>query len=458
MSKEKQGFAYFKEVAIGAVSGVAILALIIGGFSLTGGTPAPTQTQAQPTASGSATPSPTASNARTCSVKDLAADPLLGSLQAIVMNNTTDEILFDRGGSTPGATASTMKVITAAAALVTLGPNYRVDTRVYSDPANPGVIYLVGGGDVTLSRLAPGQQSVYKDAAKLSSLASQVNSKLAGTNISQIVLDSSMFGGPSWESSWERSEQTQGYMSEVTALQVDGDRDNAQQETSKRSTTPVKRAGGWFKKALGPIAASASIVEGKTPGTATEVAKVSSAPISTWITHMLQVSDNTQAEALARLVSLDLGFDGSFGSINSAFKQALTPLGIDMTGLVIKDGSGLSNNNAVPPIYFAKLFKLVLAGGNDLSWIMQGLPVAAESGSLADRFKGDNLDAAGKIKAKTGWIKKGYTLAGTIDAKDGTKLTFAIYALGQVSDASKQAIDNLATGFYRCGNQLSNEQ
>lgn len=240
MSKEKQGFAYFKEVAIGAVSGVAILALIIGGFSLSGGAPAPTQTQAQPSATASATPTPTASNARTCSVKDLAADPLLGSLQAVVMNNSTDEILFDRGGSTPGATASTMKVITAAAALVTLGPNYRVDTRVYSDPANPGVIYLVGGGDVTLSRLAPGQQSVYKDAAKLSSLASQVNSKLAGTNITQIVLDSSMFGGPSWESSWERSELTQGYMSEVTALQVDGDRDNARQETSKRSTTPVK--------------------------------------------------------------------------------------------------------------------------------------------------------------------------------------------------------------------------
>ncbi len=78
MSKEQQGFAYFKEVAIGAVSGVAILALIIGGFSLSGGAPAPTQTQAQPSATVTATPTPTASNARTCSVKDLAADPLLG--------------------------------------------------------------------------------------------------------------------------------------------------------------------------------------------------------------------------------------------------------------------------------------------------------------------------------------------------------------------------------------------
>ncbi|WP_375151226.1 D-alanyl-D-alanine carboxypeptidase, partial [Pantoea sp. ANP04] len=54
--------------------------------------------------------------------------------------------------------------MTAAAALTTLGPNYRVDTRVFSDPANPGVVYLLGGGDPTLSRTAPGTQSVYKDA------------------------------------------------------------------------------------------------------------------------------------------------------------------------------------------------------------------------------------------------------------------------------------------------------
>jgi D-alanyl-D-alanine carboxypeptidase/D-alanyl-D-alanine-endopeptidase (penicillin-binding protein 4) len=44
-----------------------------------------------------------------------------------------------------------------------------------------------------------------------------------------------------------------------------------------------------------------------------------------------------------------------------------------------------------------------------------------------------------------------------INAKDGTQLTFAIFALGNVKDSAKQAIDNLATAFYRCGNKLSNE-
>ena len=72
-----------------------------------------------------------------------------------------------------------------------------------------------------------------------------------------------------------------------------------------------------------------------------------------------------------------------------------------------------------------------------------------------DRLK--FLDADGKVAAKTGWIKHGYTLAGVITAKDGTKLTFAIYALGNVTDKAKLAIDALATGFYRCGDQLSNQ-
>jgi D-alanyl-D-alanine carboxypeptidase/D-alanyl-D-alanine-endopeptidase (penicillin-binding protein 4) len=172
---------------------------------------------------------------------------------------------------------------------------------------------------------------------------------------------------------------------------------------------------------------------------------------------MLLVSDNTQAEALARLVSLDQGYDGSFGSIDAAIKKALAVTGVDSTGLVLKDGSGLSAMNAVPPIYFAKLFKVIMAGQHDFNWVMQGLPVAGESGSLADRFKGDYVDADGKIAAKTGWIKHGYTLAGVITAKDGTKLTFAIYALGNVTDKAKLAIDALATGFYRCGDQLSNQ-
>ncbi|MEY4436609.1 MAG: hypothetical protein RL100_73 [Actinomycetota bacterium] len=456
MSQNKAGFSYFKEVGKGALIGLAVLALLIGGFSI-GGFSSPNAGSQTASPTDTASPSPSSTATRTCSVAELAADTRLATLSAAVLNATTGETLFDRNANTAASTASTMKVITSAAALLTLGPNYRAETRVYQDATDPGTIILVGGGDPTLSRLPVGKQSVYADAPKLSTLALNVNKKLASTPITNIIVDSSLFGGTSWEPTWERSELTQGYMSEVTALQVDGDRSNPQAETSKRSSKPVLNAGNYFKQALGASAAEATVTAGTMTEGAVQLASVSSQPISKWISHMLQVSDNTEAEMLARLVALDQGYEGSFSSINAAFKQALKVTGLDTNSISIRDGSGLSDLNSVSPMFMAKLMQLVHQGQGVFQNIRQALPVSGESGSLAERFKGDNIDAAGHVFAKTGWIKKGYTLAGIIQAKDSTPLVFAVYALGSVTPEAKTAIDNLVTGFYRCGDQLSNQ-
>lgn len=460
MSEEQGGFRYFKQVGIGALGGLLTLALIILGLSITVASSPKASETPKPSASATPTPTSTSGVVRDCKVGDLATDKKLASMQAVVINAATDEVLFDRGANIASPTASTMKVLTAGAALMSLGPNYRISTKVYADPLDPTTIIIVGAGDPTLSRVKPGQQSVYKDAPKLSDLAVQVNAWAVAngvTAISKIVLDSTLFADPKWEPSWERSEQTEGYMSEVTALQVDGDRANAGSETSKRSTTPVMNAGKHFKVALGAIAKNATLSEGKLPVNSPTIATVTSQPISVWIKHMLQVSDNTEAEYLARLVAIKNGLSASFGSIDLAIKKSLLSTKVDTTGVVIKDGSGLSDYNRVSPSVMAKFMKLVLNDFADFDVIKQGLPISHESGSLSSRFGGENIDAAGHILAKTGWIKKGYTLAGIIEAKDGTDLVFAIYALGSVKPDAKVAIDNLATAFYRCGNKLSND-
>lgn len=457
---EKTGFPYFKEVGIGALSGVAALALIIGGFSISGATSGnnnasqPSNSQSSgATASGSPT-------AAACSVKALAEDPLLGELHAAVVNSATDTVLFDRSADLAAPTGSTLKLLTATVALQTFGPNYRFDTRVMRDAADPSVIYLVGGGDVTLSRTKPGEQSVYKNAPKLNDLAVQVNAALGTSgSISKIVVDGSYFTGSQWEPTWERSEQTTGYMSQVSALQVDGDRNDPTKETSPRSVKPELRAGGWFKQAIGVAATSATIVQGVTPANATQVAKVSSQPLSTWISHMLQVSDNTQAEALARLVSLKLGFDGSFSSLDPAYKQALKAANLDATGSTIRDGSGLSFSNAVSPAFLIKVVNQIYKGVGNFMVIKQSLPVAGETGSLSSRFKGDLADASGKIFAKTGWLKQEYSLAGYYMSADGSTSYFVVYSIGDktVATENRDAMDKLVAGFFRCGQSLGNE-
>ena len=454
MASPNSPLNYLRQIAIGAATGLLLLVLIIGGFTLAAGSSG----TASPTISNSPTDSPTVtptSDGRTCSVADLAADKRLVGLHAQVINPATNEVLFDIQGDTPAQTASVMKLLTAAAALQVLGPNYRVQTKVFADLDHPGQIVFVGAGDPTLSRVGVGKESVYLGAPKLSDLAVQINAWARATPITSIVLDSSYFSGATWEPGVPDSERTLGYQSLVTALQVDGDRDNPTRETSPRSLDPVGRAGTALKKAIGALATNATITQASASTNLLQIGMVQSQPISKWITHMLQVSDNTEAEFLARLVSKQLGYDGSFTSIDAAIKAALTRSGLDTTGLLLKDGSGENEENLVSATFLNALLKKVLNGDGDFGVIKQSLPISGESGSLSARFTGKNVDADGHILAKTGWTRHEYSLAGLITAKDGTNLTFSIAAIGQVNDTAKEAIDNLATGIYRCGNKLS---
>ncbi|NQX10925.1 D-alanyl-D-alanine carboxypeptidase [Microbacteriaceae bacterium VKM Ac-2855] len=406
---------------------------------------------------------PTAASAasalRTCSVSDLAADPRLGSFQAQVVDANTGTVLFDRGGSTPSRTASVLKIMTSAAAVAVLGPDTRIATTVVKGDT-PGSVVLVGGGDLTLSSLPTGEESVYAGAAHLDDLADQVQAawaadpNTAGTEITSLVLDASLFAGDTWQPSWNRKEQTDGYMPEITALQVDGDRDDPTDTVSARSTDPVGRAGAAFADELG---GDVAISLGTATAGATQLGVVQSATVSTLVQQSLIVSDNAIAEMLARLTAIAAGAGNTFASEQAGILQGLAGYGVDTTGITIVDGSGLSDDNAVPPAYLTALLRKVNAREGSLGVVYDGLPISGRTGSLSysDRFAGANAVADGAINAKTGWIDTGYTLAGVVHAADGSVQTFAVYALGEVTDDAKAAIDTLATGFYRCGAQLA---
>lgn len=390
-----------------------------------------------------------------CSVQELESASGILTLQAQVINAETGELLFDRASDTPARAASVMKLFTAAAALETLGADYRVTTRVYVDELDPGVLYLVGAGDVTLSRAGVNQSSVYRDAPRLSQLVNQIAREIGTQSISRIVLDSSIYGSAAgeYQNVWDQRGLTDGYMSYVSALQVDGDRDNPRAKDSPRSNDPVQRAGNWFREALGQRATSAVVEKGITPASAREIASVQSAPLSSWIDYMLVVSDNTLAEAIARLVSLDVGMNGSFASLTQAYTRALAGTGLDLTGIRVEDGSGLSRNNQVSPAQVNELLKLIDQGYQSFEVIDQGLPVSGTPGSLSARF----VSAVGSVTAKTGWIRTGYTLAGFLDVPEGARLIFTVYNLGDVTLENRQAMDDLVLGFYNCGTKLAGE-
>jgi D-alanyl-D-alanine carboxypeptidase/D-alanyl-D-alanine-endopeptidase (penicillin-binding protein 4) len=454
-----------KQALIGIGSGlaagsVALGFLFLGPLSQTDEDSAPIASQTTvPEATVSASPveiepEPTTPEVIQCSVSVLedAAEILL--LQAQVIDASTGEVLFDRGSGSAARPASVMKLFTAAAALETLGPDYRVTTRVYRDNLEPGKIYLVGAGDPTLSRTGVNENSVYQKAPKLSDLVAQVLKVLGKEPITQIVLDTSLYGGAKgeYQSVWDSRGITNGYMSPVSALQVDGDRASPAAKESQRSMDPVSRAGAWFQESLGVAATDAVITKGLAPADSIQIATVKSRPISEWIDYMLVVSDNTLAEALARLVSLDVGLDGTFGSLTETYNRALRGTGLDLAGLTIEDGSGLSKYNQASPELVNNLLKLIDDGYGDFEVILGGMPVSGTPGSLSYRFE----DAVGTITAKTGWIRTGYTLAGFLDTPDQSRLIFTVYNLGDVTASNREAMDDLVMGFYDCGSTLVN--
>lgn len=418
-----------------------------------GAAPAKPETRALP-----AEP-PAAGRVRSCTVADRAADPRLAQMQAQVRNATTGEVLFDRGGTTASRTASTLKILTAAAALSVLGPDFRATTRVVKGE-EPGSAVLVGGGDVTLSRTPSGNETVYPGAAHLDELARQVRDAWAADPsnppLTTLILDAGYFGGDAWHASWDPAEREFGYMPLITALQVDGDRDDPYSNTSYRSTDPVARAGDAFAAELGGIAV---IERGTAPADARLLGEVASPSVAELVDKALIVSDNAVAEMLARLVAIRTGTGNDFAAIHAGVLEGLAAYGVEPGDIAIVDGSGLSDDNAVQPDFLTRFLLKVHAREAGLGYVFDSLPVArGPRGSLSysDRFVGDNAVAAGAVFAKTGWIETGYTLAGIIHAADGTPLTFAVYALGDVGEDAKQGIDSLTTGFYLCGDNLAN--
>lgn len=421
--------------------------------SATPTTTAPTPT---PTPSGRTVPDDAAgpSALRTCTITSAASASGLGAFEGYVMNAKTGDVLFSRNGDKAAQTGSVMKTLTTATALAVLGGDHRIPTTVTRESG--GAIALVGHGDATLSA---GGATVYPGAPTLAQLAQQVKAKLGSTPVTTIVADGTYWSAAdAWDPTWPVSERTIGYQPEVTALMVDGDRANPGAQTSPRSTDPIGRAGAMFKTALANAgvagAANAQVVQRATTSSDT-IATVSSQPVSTLIGQMIPNSDNTLAEMLARISSKESGANGSAASLTSVYQAALGTYGVDPSGIVIKDGSGESAANAVSPNFVAHLMVQVAAGAKGLGTLANALPVSGQSGTLASRFTGANAVARGKVHAKTGWIDSANTLGGYIDAADGTRLTFAFYAIGSSRAAALPALDAVTAATYSCGSRLT---
>jgi len=409
----------------------------------------------------------TSTEAAPCTANKAMSQKTLGKFHAYVINVDTGEVLVDVLGKELTPSASVIKTLTAVAALQKLPPEYRAVTQVLATPSEPSTLVLKGGGDFTLSRLGPGESSVYSKPPRIRNLAKEALEKIpVDVPITKIILDDSFFSGEAWNPDWPAKYRTLGYVSNITAIQADGDRVQPNRLISsysfRRGKDPVITAGEALRASLGERAVNAELVVGKTPADAYVVSEVQSQDMRlSWLGHMLTHSDNTAAEFIARHAAKAAGLEGSIAGANKVIKQSLRQLGLKPKSLVIRDASGLSDENRVHSKLLAELMVKVAKAENGLGVLTEWMPIAGETGTLRYRFQGKSAIARGNVIAKTGYIPGLYGLSGIVNASDGSRLAFAVFARADsengisVTYTAQGAIDRVVTRFYSCGASLT---
>ena len=251
-------------------------------------------------------PRPTATGV--AAALDADAEAMPGRFTGIVLDAAGGDPLWDRNADRGLVPGSTGKLLTAAAALLTLPPTGTFVTRVVAGP-DPGTVVLVGGGDPTLTALPAGRDSVYPDAPRLADLAEQVRQAAPGP-ITAVLVDTGRYTGPTLADGWFAADIPGGYVAPIESLMVDGGRIDAhvagrpaggrtrRRRPAGRSPAARRRPGRGRRPAA-------------PPPDARELGSVSSAPVTELVEHLLRSSDNVLAEVLAREVALARGGEPS---------------------------------------------------------------------------------------------------------------------------------------------------
>jgi D-alanyl-D-alanine carboxypeptidase/D-alanyl-D-alanine-endopeptidase (penicillin-binding protein 4) len=400
----------------------------------------------------------------------LAGNPALGAFNAEVLDATTGTVLWDHGSGAASIPASTNKVLTSAAALLSLNPLSTLDTEVVAGP-EPGTVVLVGGGDPTLT-LAPGQPTVYTDTAHISDLVAQVKRHVSGP-INKIIVDTSAYSGPTAAPGWLPTDIAGGNYAPMVSAMLNAGRTTTTNPDSPRVSNPSQVLGNALANGLG-VGTSAVSVGGTAPSGAQVLGVVHSESIQDLIGDLLRISDNVLAEALGRAVAKADGQPESFDGAQKAIHDVLSRNGFDVSAMSTVDASGLSPNDHVPPALLTSVLRAASAPDGTvpttakLRPILAGLPIAGATGTLApvgsvanQRFNGSATSGRGWVRAKTGTLPSDgtstlgvNTLAGIVLDTDGRLLVFAFMsANASAATAAVPYVDRMAAALHSCGCQ-----
>lgn len=157
------------------------------------------------------------------------------------------------------------------------------------------------------------------------------------------------------------------------------------------------------------------------------IAEHHSQPLSELIEVMLKQSDNLIANNLTKTLGHHFFIQpGSFANGIEAIKQILySKAGIDLNTAQLVDGSGLSRNNRITASQMMSVLKYIWKQEKTLH-LIESMPVAGRSGTLRYRASMRSTDIKGRLIAKSGSLYGSHNMAGFGLDKSGTPKTIFV--------------------------------
>lgn len=386
------------------------------------------------------TPEPAVNAALQGRLGTLVADPALaGASVAVHVTDAAGDEVFDHHAGDPLLPASTVKLVTAAAALAELGPDFRFTTTVHATavPGTGGVlegdIVLVGGGDPVLgsptfgARVAP-----QRPRTPLEVLADRVAATGVRRVTGRVLGDPTVLPHEPEAPGWLERYLARGDATRASGLTLDAGRRlfvSGGQLQSAPATDPAAEAAA----ALTVLLRERDIAVDGTPGVTHDpppaahvLAAVESPPLQDLLVYMVQRSDNHLADAVFRALGAASG-DGSWAGSAAATRAALAPLDLDWHGTFLADGSGLSRDDRLTARLLTTLDARMQASNRSEQW-RELMAVSGRSGTLRRRLLG--TVAEGRLAGKTGSLRDTRSLSGTVVGPDGNRYHFAVIANG----------------------------
>jgi D-alanyl-D-alanine carboxypeptidase/D-alanyl-D-alanine-endopeptidase (penicillin-binding protein 4) len=351
--------------------------------------------------------------------------------------------IFTDDPDVPLVPASVEKLVTATVALELIPADFRYRTAVRAAaPPQGGVVagdlYLVGSGDPLI--MTDDYEDTFRHPPEASTDLEGFADAIvaAGVQVVQggVLADESRYDNlrsvPLWPARYAGQNVTgplgalmfnDGFVSvtpEPPAPETDDGEEPAPNAAPPQQREPSPDPAAHAAAVLtGLLEARGVDVQGfpaaaVAPPGLVEVAGIDSPPFEDVVGQMLLTSDNTTAELLTKELGVSFGGAGTTAAGVEVMRATLADLGLPMAGVQLVDGSGLADVNQLT----CGLVQGLLDHAGPASFIGAALPVAGETGTLAERFEGSTVQ--GRLRAKTGTLRQATALAGYIDTTTAT--------------------------------------